>query len=85
MEVRVGSYYFDESKNAQREIHVTLDQADGAELFKDNWTKMPPETRFRKLSAIADILAIRYAISRGFRFEEAGNEEIQAIVTRDLK
>ena len=33
MKVTVGSYYHDEARDHQQEIHITLDDSDGVDMF----------------------------------------------------
>ena len=85
MQVQVGSYYHDEARGAQREIHLTLNDADGEELFPKGWSEWEPEEKFRKLSGIADILTIKYAVTRGFRSVDTAATDRKKIIERDLK
>ena len=86
MEVRVSGYYQDDSKGAQRELQVALNEGDGARIFSQpKWDGWTPATQIVKLTAMADIFLHQYAASRGFRAEHAVAEDIQKIVERDLK
>lgn len=85
MQVTVGSYFNDESRGVQRELHVSLDSGDGERIFTaDKWTAMSVNEQVQKLSAMADIHVQKYAASRGFRTEENVVADIQKIIARDL-
>lgn len=84
MKVQVGSYYLDDHRDEQREIHVTLDDSDAMKIFPNSWEGWDVEEQFRKLSAIADILQLRYAGSRGFRRDDAVAEKVENIIAQDL-
>ena len=83
MKVKVGSYYHDESKGAQREIHIELDDSDGEELC-DNWHTLSHGERYVKLRAFADIYMLKYAASRGLRSEDVVANDIRLIYSKDL-
>lgn len=85
MKVTVGSYYEDDAKGTQREVHITLDENDAKEIFKSGWDNWSVDTRSTKLTAMADILLLKYAVSRGFRNADPVNREMTNIINRDLK
>lgn len=85
MKVTVGSYYQDDARGSNREIHITLDELDGESLFGEEWASMSPAEKNTKLSAMADVYLHKYAATRGFRSEEAVAKELQTIIARDLK
>lgn len=85
MKVTVGSYYEDDAKGTQREIHITLDEDDAKEMFKSQWDKWSVDTRSTKLTAVADILLLKYAVARGFRNADPVEREMANIINKDLK
>ena len=65
MKITVGSYYHDESRDHMQEVHVTLEDSDGENIFKDKWDSLPNNKKMEKLTAMADIYAITYELSIG--------------------
>ena len=83
MEVRVGSYYEDAATGAQREVHVSLSDADGKEQYGDKWDSWSIEDRSHKLTLLADFFMLQYAQIRGLRNEENVNAEIQSMFNKE--
>lgn len=82
MQVQVGSYFADDARGAQREVHITLTEEDATKLFEDKWDAWNTTERFERLSGMADIYMLRYAASRDFRSKDVVDEEIRNTVAR---
>jgi hypothetical protein len=83
MQVTVGSYYEDKAKGTQREVHVSLNDEDGQQLFP-NWSELPVPKRASKLTAMADIMVLKYALERGYRAEDTVQDEVANLIKREL-
>ena len=80
MKITVGSYYHDESRDHMQEVHVTLEDSDGENIFKDKWDSLPNNKKMEKLTAMADIYAITYAKTRGYQSEDKADARIQTLI-----
>lgn len=84
MNVTVGSYYNDEARGQQQEIHVSLDDSDGVEIFKD-WGALSNNKKIEKLTALADIYTLQYAMTRGYVQEARTLDRIQNLINSYIK
>lgn len=81
MKVNVGGQFYDKAKDSFREVHVELTSEDLLEsIDPDVWNAMTLEDRFNRLTMVGDILVLKYAATRGFRYQESVQEEIAAIM-----
>lgn len=83
MQVQVGSYYHDPATDAQREIHVSLSDEDGAEQYGEKWDKWSLETKSHKLTLLADFFMLQYAQIRGLRDTSNVNAEIESMFNKE--
>ena len=83
MQVQVGSYYNDEARGHMQEVHVTLDDSDGRDLYK-NWDSLSHNKKYEKLFALADIYTTQYAMYRGSRDEDAAKDHIRTTISKFL-
>lgn len=83
MNVTVGSYYEDKAKGTQREVHVTLSDEDGVRMFP-KWEEWSVSTQVSKITAMADVFVLKYAVERGFRDESTVQVEVAKLVQRYL-
>ena len=79
MKVTVGNYYHDEARDRQQEIHITLEDSDGEDMFKD-WASIPNAKKVEKLTALADIYTLTYAMARGYTQEESTKDRTSRLL-----
>lgn len=85
MEVKVGSYYNDPAREHHQEIHVTLTDEDGLSIWPREWGGWDFNTQFSKLTAMADVKSLQYAIDRGYIDTQHGTDRIKNIIIKYLK
>lgn len=80
MKIELGDFFTDNATGAQRAMHVTLTEEDifpyVPELALETLSHMD---KARKMTELADLLLLDYAVQRGYRAEEVVLPQMQRL------